>query len=405
MVGAAVPTVRGRLAYYHLFAAQILALLGTGVATVALALLAYDLAHADAGALLGTALAIKSGAYVLIAPLASGFTGRLPRPVVLIGSDLLRALVALAMPFVTAVGEVFALIFVFQAASAVFTPLFQATIPELLTDEDEYAAALARARLAYELEGMVSPIVAAALLLVLDGQSLFFCTSVAFLASAWLIRRARLPSRPREGPTAPGERIKRGVAVMLGTPCLRGLVLLAFGTGLGAAMVLVNTVVLVDERLGARDRATAIGLAAYGIGAVIGTLAMMRLRALIGERQMMLCGAGLVAASLALGGLTTRAVPLLPLWLAIGLGAALAQAPYGVLIRRSAEPADKPSVYAAHLSLSHAAMVLAYPLAGQLGAAFGMAATFALLAAGAAAAAVAAARTWPPEARVDATEG
>ncbi len=36
-------------AYRHLFAAQVIALLGTGLATVALGLLAYDLAGADAG--------------------------------------------------------------------------------------------------------------------------------------------------------------------------------------------------------------------------------------------------------------------------------------------------------------------------------------------------------------------
>ncbi len=45
--------------YRHLFAAQVIALVGTGLMTVALGLLAYDLAGADAGVVLGTALAIK----------------------------------------------------------------------------------------------------------------------------------------------------------------------------------------------------------------------------------------------------------------------------------------------------------------------------------------------------------
>lgn len=396
---AVIPLEEGRLAYRHLFAAQVLALLGTGVATVALALLSYELAGADAGALFGTALAIKAGAHVVVAPLATGVTARLPRRLVLVCSDLLRAVVALAMPFVSSVAEVLALIVLFQVASAVFTPLFQATIPELLPDEGEYAAALARARLAYELEGMVSPVVAAALLLVVEGPALFFCTALAFLASAWLILRVRLPGHAGGEAIAPAERISRGITIMLTTPRLRGLMLLAFGTGLGAAMVLVNTVVLVDERLGARDQATAIGLATNGLGAVIGTLAMTRLRLVFTDRQMMLGGAGLVAAALALGAATSRALPLLPLWWAIGLGGALAQAPYGVLIRRSAEPADKPSVYAAYLALNQLVMLLAYPLAGQLGAAAGMALTFAALAMVAGAAALAAARVWPPEAQ------
>jgi hypothetical protein len=57
-------------AYRHLFAAQVIALLGTGLATVAHGLLAYDLAGADAGVVLGTALAIKMVAYVGLAPIA-----------------------------------------------------------------------------------------------------------------------------------------------------------------------------------------------------------------------------------------------------------------------------------------------------------------------------------------------
>ncbi len=56
--------------YRHLFAAQVIALLGTGLATVALGLVAYQLAGAQAGAVLGTALAIKMVDYVGVAPVA-----------------------------------------------------------------------------------------------------------------------------------------------------------------------------------------------------------------------------------------------------------------------------------------------------------------------------------------------
>ena len=45
--------------YRHLFAAQVIALIGSGLLTVALGLLAFELAGERAGAVLGTALAIK----------------------------------------------------------------------------------------------------------------------------------------------------------------------------------------------------------------------------------------------------------------------------------------------------------------------------------------------------------
>ena len=62
--------------YRRLFAAQVVALLGTGLSTVALSLLAYQIAGGDAGAVLGTALALKMVAYVAVAPIVGGFAHR-----------------------------------------------------------------------------------------------------------------------------------------------------------------------------------------------------------------------------------------------------------------------------------------------------------------------------------------
>ena len=128
--------------YRHLFVAQVVALLGTGIATVALGLIAFDLAGAEAGAVLGTALAIKMIAYVGVAPVAGAFASRLPRRTLLVALDLVRAAVAICLPFVDAVWQVYTLVFVLQAASAAFTPTFQATIPDVLPDEAEYTRAL-----------------------------------------------------------------------------------------------------------------------------------------------------------------------------------------------------------------------------------------------------------------------
>ncbi len=121
--------------YRHLFAAQLLSLLGTGLATVALGLLAFDLAGAEAGAVLGTALALKMVAYVGIAPVAGAFVHLVPRRALLVALDVLRAAVALCLPFVTEIWQVYLLIFLLQAGSAAFTPTFQATIPDVLPEE------------------------------------------------------------------------------------------------------------------------------------------------------------------------------------------------------------------------------------------------------------------------------
>lgn len=98
----------------------------------------YNLAGAQAGAVLGTALAIKMVAYIGVAPIAGAFAEHLPRKAMLVSLDLVRAAVALLLPFVTEIWQIYVLIFVLQSASAAFTPTFQATIPDILPDEREY---------------------------------------------------------------------------------------------------------------------------------------------------------------------------------------------------------------------------------------------------------------------------
>ena len=175
--------------YRHLFLAQVIALVGTGLATVALGLLVFEIAGANAGAVIGTALAIKMVAYVVIAPVAGPFAEVLPRGRMLVMLDLVRAGVAVALPFVTQAWQIYLLIFLLQSASAAFTPTFQATIPDVLPDERDYTRALSLSRLAYDLENLLSPTLAALLLLWISYHNLFIGTVFGFLASAMLGRR------------------------------------------------------------------------------------------------------------------------------------------------------------------------------------------------------------------------
>ncbi|MBR7502759.1 MFS transporter, partial [Mycobacterium tuberculosis] len=108
--------------YAKLFSAQVIALLGTGLLTVALGLLAFEIAGGDAGVVMGVAMTIKMVAYVAVSPLTTALTARLKRKPLLIGTDLIRAGVALSLPFVTEVWQIYVLIFLLQSASATFTP-------------------------------------------------------------------------------------------------------------------------------------------------------------------------------------------------------------------------------------------------------------------------------------------
>ena len=204
-------TARSRTAAYRrLFAAQVVALVGTGLATVALTLLAYDLASHDAGAVVGVALALKMVVYVFVSPLIAALAAGLPRRRLLVTLDIMRAACVAAMPFVTEVWQVYVLIVLLNACSAGFTPTFQAAIPDVLDDEPTYTRALSLSRLAYELEMLLSPAMAAAMLVFVGYDALFAANGVAFLASAVLVLSTRLPARrPASARPAPGGRGSR----------------------------------------------------------------------------------------------------------------------------------------------------------------------------------------------------
>src|SRR5690606_1896581 len=211
----------------------------------------------------------------------------------------LRAAVALCLPFVTEVWQIYGLIFVLQAASAAFTPTFQATIPDVLPDEGEYTKALSLARLAYDLESLASPALAAALLAVVGYHDLFAGTVLGFVASALLVGTVALPStKPAERRGGVYDRMTRGVRLYLKTPRLRGLLALNGAVAAAGAMVIVNSVVLGRGVLGGSDADVAVVLAVYGAGSMAVALGLPRLLERASDRAVMVSGAAVLAAGL-----------------------------------------------------------------------------------------------------------
>lgn len=383
--------------YRHLFLAQVIALVGTGLATVALGLLAFDLAGAQAGAVLGTALAIKMAAYIGVAPVAAAFAEHLPRKAMLVTLDLVRAAVALMLPFVTEIWQVYVLIFVLQSASAAFTPTFQATIPDILPDEREYTRALSLSRLAYDLESVISPMLAALLLTVVSFHSLFAGTVVGFLVSAAMVGTVVLPLAARGPKRSIYERTTKGMRIFLRTPRLRGLLALNLTIAAASAMVIVNTVVLVQSKFALPQSSTAMALMAFGGGSMVVALMLPKLLERLDDRKAMLAGGAVLVAGLILGTFVSSYPALILLWLVLGAGYSLAQTPSGRILRRSSSAQDRPALFAAQFALSHACWLITYPLAGWLGASVSLTASFIGLSLVAAVAWLVNKRIWRPE--------
>lgn len=371
--------------FRRLYAAQVTALAGTGLLTVALGLLAFDLAGGAAGAVLSTALAIKMIAYVFAAPVLSGLTAGLPRKAVLAGADIVRAAVAVALPWVDQVWQVYLLVFVLQAASATFTPAFQSVIADVLPDERQYTRALALSRLAYDLEALLSPLLAAALLTVVAYHALFLGTGAGFLVSLILVLGTAIPRRPSADASAPVlARISSGTRIMLRSNELRSLLAMNVVVAAATGLVVVNTVVYVRGLLGGGNADVALLLACYGAGSMALALVIPGLLGRIADRSVMLGGAGLAAA-----GLIATAVVLMTgaagwpalsaLWTVLGAATSMVNTPAGRLLRRHAGQ-YRTAVFTAQFSLSHAGFLLTYPVAGWVGATVDQAAAAGILA-------------------------
>lgn len=383
--------------YRRLFAAQIVSLLGSGLATVALGLLAWQLAGDDAGTVIGILLAIKMIAYVTVAPVAPALVDRWPRRSLLVGLDIVRALIALALPFVTAIWQIYLLIFLLQSASAVFTPTFQATIPDVLPDEEEYTQALSLSRLAYDVESLTSPLLAAALMSVVSFSFLFAGTVIGFLVSAALVLSVILPAPSPTVARSVWQRTTRGMRIYFATPRLRGLLALGLSVSAAGAMVIVNTVVIVRGHLNLGESDVALVLAAFGGGSMVAALFLPKLLSQIGDRPAMLSGAAILLVGMLLGPVINTLPVLMVTWSFIGLGYSLTQTPAGRLLKRSADAADRPAVFAAQFALSHACWLVTYPLAGYAGAQLGLNATFIVMACLSAVGIFMAVQLWPPE--------
>lgn len=402
-LGSVVLSVLRNGSYAKLFSAQVIALLGTGLLTVALGLLAFDIAGGNAGIVLGTALTIKMVAYVAVSPVVAAVTAHVPRKAVLITADLVRAAVAIGLPFVTDAWQIYILIFLLQAASATFTPAFQAVIPEVLPDEREYTRALSLSRLAYDLESLLSPMIAAALLTVTTYNNLFVGTIIGFLASTLLVSFTPLPKMAFVPPTRFIDRLTRGARIFWLSRELRALLAMNLVVAASTAMVIVNTVVLVQGVLARPQVDVAVMLAVYGAGSMMVALALPPVLDKFADRPVMIAGALILPVGLLASGALINIQPsaavwagMLAVWAILGMATSMILTPSARLLRRNSVEVDRPAVFAAQFSLSHACFILTYPLAGAMGAAFGLPLTALTLAALGLVAALLAWSTWRP---------
>lgn len=370
--------------FVRVFAAQLASLLGSGVTSVALAVFAYELAGSSATVVVGTALTLRILAFVLFAPAAGILADRVDRRALLVGADVVRVALMAAFPFITAVWQVYVLIFLLNAVTAFFTPTFEASLPEIV-GEGRYTRALAWSRVAVDLEAAGGPLVAGVLIAIVGVRWTFWFDGLTYLVSAALLWGVAMPRAPRPTEPFPWGRVwgeaTHGSRILLREPALRRALVLHFAEAIAGACAIVATVAYVHDVLGKGSTAFALSMTALGLGSSVAALLVSRRAERIGPpsdsrrahrlyhgwaARAMLGGGALLAVALLPGVLRPGIFPLAALWAINGAGQALiAVSSVGILAAHT-EVSERGRAYAAHFALTHLFWLLTYPGVGYL---------------------------------------
>ncbi|HEY8204477.1 MAG TPA: MFS transporter [Pyrinomonadaceae bacterium] len=379
-----------------LFSAQVISLLGSGVTTVGLALFAYQLTGGvSATAVIGNALTLRILAFLLFSQPAGVIADRVSKRRILIAADLIRFALLALFPFVTAVWQIYALIFAINAVTAFFTPTFESSVPEVVGNE-HYVKALSLSRVATDVEAVAAPALAGLLVALLGLRWVFWFDAFTYLVSASLVAVTVMPyvkgKLPKISLRSFLTDLTTGTRILLREASLRQALTLSIAEATAGAAVIVATVSYVRDVLGRGETAFAFVMAGVGLGSSVTAIILGRAtgRYEKGARdQSILHGRRHKWGSRALltGGLVLGLV-LLPdilkppllifsfLWMLNGAGQALIAIPSSTLLAEHTIEGDRGRAYAAHFALTHLCWLASYPAIGHASAKWGSPLTF-----------------------------
>lgn len=391
------PLARNR-EFRLLFSAQVISLIGSGVTTVGLALFAHQLVGgASAAIVIGNALMLRILAFLLFSQFAGVLADRVNRKHILIAADVVRFGLLALFPFIDSVWQVYAMIFLINAATAFFTPTFDATIPEVVGSA-HYVKALSLSRVAVDMEAMLAPMLAGLLVALLGLQWLFWLDAASYLVSAGLVAASSLrhiPKPPKQfSPGVVLHELTYGVKILLREASLRRALIFSFVEAIAGAAAIVATIVYVKEILALGETAFVVVMAALGVGSTVAALVLGRatgryessadnrvslhgLRHRWTERAL-LVGGFVLGVLLLPGALQPPLWVFALLWFFNGAGQALIAIPSSTLLAEHTHEADRGRAYAAYFALTHAFWLITYPAIGYGTSSLGAPLTFTL---------------------------
>jgi MFS family permease len=264
--------------FLRLWIGQGTSFVGDAVSMVALVVLVVEItgsASAVGGALVARLLP------TIASPLAGVLADRVDRRVVLVASDLARAVLVLGLVFARDLATIYVLVFLMGLARTVFNPTVRAAFPSVVGGGD-----LTRANAliggTFSTSIMVGPALGGLLVASIGVDAAFLADAVTYLVSAILLSTVPLPRPDRESEEEAGfvRDLRSGFGYLLGARVPLAIVVGAFLTILTINATVPAEVFLAKETFGAGDAGYGLLVSLWGGGMVLGS-AMM---AVLGDR-------------------------------------------------------------------------------------------------------------------------
>jgi MFS family permease len=260
--------------FVRLWIGQGTSFLGDAVSMVALVVLVVQVtgtASAVGGALIARLLP------TLASPLAGVLADRLDRRLVLVASDLARAVLVLGLVFARDLATIYVLIFFMGLARTIFNPAVRAAFPGVVGAGD-----LTRANAliggTFSVSETAGPALGGLLVATVGVEAAFVLDSVTYLISAALLSLIPLPRPQRDEEEAGfGEDLRSGFAYLARSRVPLAIVLGAFLTVLTVNITIPAEVFLAKRTFDAGNAGFGLLVGLYGGGMVLGSALMVAL--------------------------------------------------------------------------------------------------------------------------------
>ena len=364
--------------FMKLFWGQLVSSMGDWAATLALMSVVYKITNHNALAV-GGMLAFRIVPALLSGSVAALVSDRFDRRKLMIGCDLSRAVIILAAPFMTRLWAVFVLIFFLEGITIVWLAARDASIPNLVDDEQLTMAnslsmattygVIPFAAVMFALVTVPSPItrhfVKGGFLASHPTTIAFIVDSLSFLISAAFFFRMKLSSPKDHHEIEPSWKFAESLTFAWRHPFARSLLLGAAVGCIGGGSLYAVGIGYVKEVLGAKsDAAFGLLMALFGVGMIIGVVALQVL--VKNEEKPWMLRMTLVTAGGIMVGMSFVHVAFFAFLLAGFFGAA-----FGILfivvitmVQERVEDQDRGKAFAAFHAISRIFLVLGAGLAG-----------------------------------------